>query len=97
MKEEIQNILLEEAVKYHLSDYDQEELNAWMAGEMDNAEFFESENTIIWEPFQFEDADSMWGLIWNQQANLESLIKRVIEIRLENLVERIKEIQNENN
>ena len=82
MKEEITNLLLEEAVKYHLSDYDQEELNAWMAGEIDNAEFFESENTIIWEPFQFEDADSIviLGLIWNQQANLESLVKRVIEI-----------------
>ena len=84
MKEEIQNILLEEAVKYHLSDYDQEELNAWMAGEIDNAEFFESENTIIWEPFQFEDAESMSGLIWNMQATLESLVEHAIKIQNEN-------------
>lgn len=84
MKEEIQNILLEEAVKLHLSDYDQEELKAWMAGEIDNAEFFESENTIIWEPFEFEDADSMSSRVMDVQDNLKNLVKRVIEINENN-------------
>jgi len=85
MKEEIKNLLLQASAEQHLAEFDQEELTAWMKGEMSDEEFFESENTCIWEPFQFEDPDSMSGLVWNLYETLR------------NLVERANRIQNENN
>ncbi len=85
MKEEIKNLLLQAAVEQHLAEFNQEELTAWMKGDLEDEEFFESENTVIWEAFQFEDPLSMSGLVWS------------LYYTFKNLVERIKEIQNENN
>ena len=84
MKEEITNLLLQASAEQHLSEFDQEELTAWMNGDLEDAEFFESENTCIWEPFQFEDPDSMSGLIWNLYDTLKHLVERAKEIQDEN-------------
>jgi hypothetical protein len=84
MKEEITNLLLQASAEQHLAEFNQEELTAWINGELSDVEFFESENTCIWEPFQFEDPDSMSGLVWNLYDNLKHLVERVKEIQDEN-------------
>jgi hypothetical protein len=85
MKEEITNLLLQASAEQHLAEFNQEELTAWINGELSDVEFFESENTCVWEPFEYEDSGSM--------------SQRVLDFydTLKHLVERINKIQNENN
>jgi hypothetical protein len=85
MKEEIKNLLLQASAEQHLAEFDQEELTAWMKGDLEDVEFFESENTIFWAPYEWEDSDSVSQRVWDFYDTLK------------HLVERIKEIQNENN
>jgi hypothetical protein len=85
MKQEIKNLLLQASAEQHLSEFDQEELTAWMNGELEDEEFFESENTVVWAPFEFEDSFSISQRVWD------------LFYTLKHLVERINKIQNENN
>jgi hypothetical protein len=84
MKEEIKNLLLQASAEQHLSEFDQEELTAWMKGDLEDEEFFESENTCIWEPYEREDSFSMSQRVWDFYDTLKHLVERVKEIQDEN-------------
>jgi hypothetical protein len=85
MKEEIKNLLLQASAEQHLSEFDQEELTAWMNEELEDEEFFESENTVFWAPYEREDSFSVSQRVWD------------LFYTLKHLVERVNKIQNENN
>ena len=84
MKEEIKNLLLQASAEQHLAEFDQEELTAWIKGDLEDEEFFESENTVFWAPYDYEDSDSMSGLVWNLYDTLKHLVERAKEIQDEN-------------
>jgi hypothetical protein len=84
MKQEIKNLLLQASAEQHLSEFDQEELTAWMNEELEDEEFFESENTVVWAPFEFEDSFSISQRIWNLYDNLKHLVERANKIQNEN-------------
>ena len=55
-----------------------------MNGELDEEEFFESENTCIWEPYEREDSFSVSQRVWDFYHTLKRLVEHANKIQNEN-------------
>lgn len=63
-----------------LSDYSDDELTAWVAGELSNEEFFESEDTLLWQPFEYYDPDAAAEVIANLANSFYQFAKQIAEL-----------------
>jgi hypothetical protein len=66
---ELNKLALRFATLQVISVFDNAELDAWLDGKLTDEEFFESDNTGLWEPFEDYSTDSIVEMVDDIQTS----------------------------